>query len=178
MKYLFFISFISIIIIGCNSNEKTLNSNEEKTINNCINSILTKINNQKLKNCFIVNPYFDLVSQNDYYENFEDILIKKFGKKKDKIYESQKNLNEKSKNGFYKDLIKFSTCNKSNIVIKFLDISDNLVFAQLIDNYEEINIDDLNPNSKFQPSQVYLYVFVIGENGKINEVLTDGVYYD
>jgi len=178
MRYSFFIFFIMIITIGCNSQERALGSKEEKIINNCINSILTKTTNQKITDCFIVNPYFDLVSRNENMENFEKILLKKFSSKKDSIYKNNSNLKKKSKNDFYKELIKFSTCKKSNVVINFLEISNNLVFAQLIDNYKEIKSDDLNPNYQFQPSQVYLYIFIIGKNGEITEVLTDGIYYD
>lgn len=185
--------FITLILLSsCNNvkNDKAISS-EDRIIKNCIEEIVNPDSNS-IDSTYLVNPYRNSFSFNNYTANNYNIddftyrnkknVLQKIGLS-DESFQIRKNeIDKKCLNKYFSNLENLSKGNRSHRLITFSGISEDLVFVEIITFCDVIDKKDLKKNNLYYSKNIIKDISsmaIILENDKVKEVTVDnGIVFE
>lgn len=178
MKYKLIIILTFILFISCKKKKITLNLNDEKIIENCIKKIFDNEDMIEMKECYMVTPYLRSFPISYYPSKSIKTLFEKSNFDDDNFSKIQSSIDSKYKNVYFEELTKHSNCNESHTILTFSGAYNNLIFAQLIDTYEKVDKNKLKANYEIKPSQIFYYIFILNDEGEVEDYFQNAIFYD
>lgn len=185
--------FITLILLSsCNNvkSDKAISS-EDRIIKNCIKEIVNPDSNS-IDSTYMVNPYRNSFSFNNYtannykiddftYRNKKNVL-QKIGLSAESFQMRKNEIDKKCLNKYFSNVENLSKGSRSHRLLTFSGISENLVFVEIITFCDAIDKKDLKKHNLHYSENIIKDISslaIILENDRVKEVTVDnGIVFE
>ncbi len=170
----FFLYCFVIMLFSC---KDKLTGKQSYILQNSVDYIVNK-KDLGISDCYLVDPYFKPFNISDFFDSPDQPFVDFFERRSvEKFIKIENTVNKQFENKYSENLERFSSCEKSKLIIRFSGFSENIIIGRLEQSNDYVSKSELTAKIDINKNETLYYIFELDKKGNVIHVLENAVSY-